>query len=254
VRVRRAFTPSVSNRKADDMTDLNRRHALALGATSVAMPALAAVQSPPPSLVAPRAFREDYAPPPLPIDPTKLAGLSERLIRSHWDNNFIGSVKALNMVAGRLKAALADPDLPPIVHGGLKREYLNRTNSVVLHELYFEGLGGDGKAAGSIAAALGRAFGSFANWETDFRRTAMALAGGSGWCTLGWNPHFGTLENHWAADHMHCAATTVPLLALDMYEHSFAIDYGAAAAKYVDAFMSNVNWEVVERRFVAVRS
>ncbi len=245
------FPAPLSNRKTDAMTDLSRRQALALSAASVAIsaaaPATGAATGP-----LPRSFREDYVPPSLPVDPARLTGLSERLIRSHWDNNYMGSVKALNMIAGRLKAALADPNLPPIVHGGLKREFLNRTNSVILHELYFEELGGNGKAGGTIAAALDVAFGSFSAWETDFRRTAMALAGGSGWCVLGWNPHFGTLENHWAPDHMHSAATSVPLLALDMYEHSFAIDYGAAAAKYVDAFMLNVNWETVERRFLAV--
>ncbi|UVO53201.1 superoxide dismutase [Sphingomonas sp. SUN039] len=233
------------------MNDIDRRSAIVLGAAGLAAPSLAATKG---VAAAPRAFREDYVPPPLPVDPAKLTGLSERLIRSHWDNNYMGSVKALNMIAGRLKAALADTSLPPIVHGGLKREYLNRTNSVVLHELYFAGLGGDGKAGGGIAVALASAFGSFAAWEADFRRTAMALAGGSGWCILGWNPHFGTLENHWAPDHMHSAAASVPLLALDMYEHSFAIDYGAAAAKYVDAFMANVNWETVDRRYAEARA
>ncbi len=237
------------------MIDMNRRHALALGAAGVAAGTGVAGSSMARAPVVPlRAFREDYTPPALPVDPAKLTGLSERLIRSHWDNNYMGSVKALNMIAGRLRASLGDLNVPPIVHGGLKREYLNRTNSVILHELYFEGLGGEGKTGGNIAAALGAAFGSVGVWEADFRRTAMALAGGSGWCILGWNPHFGTLENHWAPDHMHSAVSTVPLLALDMYEHSFAIDYGAAAAKYVDAFMANVNWEVVERRYAATQA
>src|SRR3546814_2413617 len=100
--------------------------------------------------------------------------------------------------------------------GGLKREELHRTGSVVLHEIYFDGLGGNGQAAGSIRDALGAAFGSFDRWETDFRRTGMSLAGGSGWCVLVYNLHTRSLHNHWAWDHMHGAIAGVPLLALDM--------------------------------------
>src|SRR3546814_1003425 len=76
----------------------------------------------------------------------------------------------------------------------------------------------------------------------------MSLAGGSGWCVLVYNLHTRSLHNHWAWDHMHGAIAGVPLLALDMYEHSFHMDYGTAAAKYVDAFFRNIDWEVVDRR------
>ena len=93
--------------------------------------------------------------------------------------------------------------------------------------------------------------GSFDRWETDFRRTGMSLAGGSGWCVLVYNLHTRSLHNHWAWDHMHGAIAGVPLLALDMYEHSFHMDYGTAAAKYVDAFFRNIDWEVVDRRYAA---
>src|SRR5215217_7323027 len=87
-------------------------------------------------------------PKPLPFDPAKLNGLSEKLIRSHWENNYVGSVKTLNLVGGRLQTAMSEPDLPPVVYGGLKREELHRLGSVVLHEQYFGNLGGDGKAGG----------------------------------------------------------------------------------------------------------
>jgi Fe-Mn family superoxide dismutase len=201
------------------------------------------------------AFAGGHQVKPLKFDPAKLDGLSERLIKSHWENNYTGSVRALNLIEGRLAAALADPDFPPVVYGGLKREELHRTGSVVLHEIYFDGLGGDGRAAGSIQAALGAAFGSFDTWEADFRRTGMSLAGGSGWCVLVYNLHTRSLHNHWAWDHMHGAIAGVPLLALDMYEHSFHMDYGAAAAKYVDAFFRNIDWGTVDRRYAqALRS
>lgn len=104
-------------------------------------------------------------------------------------------------------------------------------------------------AAGDIRTALGAAFGSHEAWEAEFRRTAMALAGGSGWCVLAFNLHTNSLHNYWAWDHMHQPAASVPLLTLDMYEHAFHMDYGTAAAKYVDAFMANLDWEEVDRRF-----
>jgi superoxide dismutase, Fe-Mn family len=158
------------------------------------------------------------------------------------------------MIEGRLAAALADKDLPPVVYGGLKREELHRTGSVVLHELYFEQFGGNGQPGGTIRTALAASHGSFEAWEAEFRRTAMALAGGSGWAILAWNRHIGSLHNFWAWDHTNGPASSTPLLVLDMYEHAFHIDYGSAAAKYVDAFMRNIDWAVVEARFKAARS
>jgi superoxide dismutase, Fe-Mn family len=196
------------------------------------------------------AFAGAHEPRPLPFDPAKLSGLSERLIRSHWENNYCGAVKALNAVERRLAAMLDDSDLPPYVYGDLKREELLRTGSVRLHELYFGNLGGDGKAADAIQRALSRAFGSFSRWEGEFRKTANALAGGSGWAILAVGPE-GDLHNYWAWDHTNSAPASRPLLVLDMYEHAYHIDYGAAAARYVDAFMQNVDWEVVSQRLVA---
>lgn len=193
-------------------------------------------------------------PRPLPFDPAKLDGLSEKLIRSHWENNYIGSVKTLNMISERLAVAMKDPDVPPIVYGGLKREELHRVGSVLLHEQYFGNLGGDGKAAGEVLQAIKHAYGSYAAWDAEFRRTAMSLAGGSGWCVLTYNALTNELRNQWAWDHMHGAIGGTPLLALDMYEHSYHMDYGTAAAKYIDAFMRNVNWEEVDRRFAARRA
>jgi Fe-Mn family superoxide dismutase len=232
------------------MGQLTRRDALVAagtGAAAVSMGAGSALAQGEP-FPAP-AFAGQHQPKPLGFDPAKLAGLSERLIRSHWENNYQGSVRALNTVEQRLAAAMADADFPPVVYGGLKREELHRTGSVVLHELYFGALGGDGKPGGDISESLAKTYGSLDAWEAEFRRTAMALAGGSGWCVLAWNRHTGTLRNYWAWDHMHGAIDGAPLLALDMYEHSFHMDYGTAAARYVDAFMANLDWEVIDGRY-----
>jgi superoxide dismutase, Fe-Mn family len=198
------------------------------------------------------AFRGRHQPRPLTFDPSKLKGLSEKLIRSHWENNYGGAVKALNVVEQRLDAMLQEKDLPAYVYGDLKREELLRTGSVVLHEYYFGNLGGDGRAGGKALDLVKQWFGSYEQWEADFRKTANALGGGSGWVTLAYNLHTGEVHNYWSWDHMHNAPTGYPLLVLDMYEHAYHMDYGAAAAKYIDAFMQNVNWEEVNRRAEAV--
>ena len=185
---------------------------------------------------------------PLPFDAAKLRGLSTRLIESHWANNYGGSVRALNEIKKRVSSALADADLPAFIYNDLKREHLMRTGSVVLHELYFENLGGDGKPPAAVRTGIGQAFGEFDRWETEFRRIAGGLGGGSGWVVLGYNRHFKTLENYGMADHTTSPATTTPLLVLDMYEHSYHMDHGAATARYVDAFFDNINWDEVGQR------
>jgi Fe-Mn family superoxide dismutase len=195
-----------------------------------------------------RAFRGQHQPKPLPFDPAKLRGLSEKLIRSHWENNYGGSVKALNAVEQRLDAMLKEKELPAYVYGDLKREELHRTGSVVLHEHYFANLGGDNKPGGEVLDAVKEWFGSYEAWEAEFRKTAQALGGGSGWAMLAYNLHTGEVHNYWAWDHMHNATMGRPLLVLDMYEHSYHMDYGAAAAKYIEAFFANVHWEEVDRR------
>jgi Fe-Mn family superoxide dismutase len=232
------------------MPEITRRAALAslaAAGTALAIDPLnaQAPAAPPPA----RAFRGAHEPRALPFDPAKMKGLSEKLLRSHWENNYRGAVGALNAVEVRLDAMRKDKDVPGYVYADLKREELARTGSVVLHERYFANLGGEGRPGGSVSAALKEWFGSVEAWEDEFRKTAAGLAGGSGWVVLSWNLHLRELHNTWAWDHMHAATLGVPLLVLDMYEHAYAIDYGSAAARYVDAFFQNVKWEEVDRRW-----
>src|SRR3546814_2678383 len=113
-------------------TDLSRRSAIAtlgIGAAAMTINNEASAQTPAAAPAPVPAFAGNHQVRPLKFDPAKLVGLSERLIRSHHENNYTGSVRALNMIETRLFAALADPDLPPAVYGGLKREELHRTRS-----------------------------------------------------------------------------------------------------------------------------
>src|SRR5438093_3135907 len=179
---------------------------------------------------------------PLSCDPAKLNGLSEKLVVSHYENNYGGAVKRLTSITehlGKLDFASA----PVFLINGLKREQLIAANSMILHELYFASLGeGDGPS-GALARALERDFGSVERWRTEFAAMGKALGGGSGWVLLAHSPRDDKLINQWAADHTHALAGASPILALDMYEHSYHIDYRAKAAGYVDAFMENIHWQ-----------
>jgi superoxide dismutase, Fe-Mn family len=188
---------------------------------------------------------------PLPVDPAKLNGLSEKIVASHHANNYGGAVKRLNAI----RAELSSLDLataPGFRINGLKREELIATNSMVLHELHFASLGGDGETmTPAMALALASSFGSVQRWKDEFVAMGKALGGGSGWVLLCFQPRDGSLVNQWASDHAHALAGAVPLLALDMYEHAYHMDFGANAGAWVDAFMRNVDWSGVYARYQA---
>ena len=241
---------------------INRRQALATLAAGGAAawrladgPAVAGAQppapTPPPSGAGPVVAPGRHPVVPLPFDPAKLRGLSERLIVSHHDNNYAGAVKNLNKVEEAL--GQAGRDTPGYLMAGLKQRELAYTNSVILYESYFANLGGDGRPAGAILAALADAWGSLARWEEQFRATGMSLAGGSGWAILDFAFQTGDLRTYWAGDHTQSVAAGLPLLVLDMYEHAYQMDYGAAAAGYVDAFFRHLHWDAVNRRLEAAR-
>ena len=193
----------------------------------------------------------DLTPRPLAFAAGALNGLSERLVASHHANNYSGAVKRLNAIRGQL-ATLDFTSAPGFQINGLKREELVATNSTVLHELYFSSLGGDGRAmTPAMALALEANFGSVDRWRSEFVAMGKALGGGSGWVLLTFLPRDGSLVNQWAADHTDAAAGGDPILALDMYEHAYHLDYGAAAGAYVDAFMANVDWAQVYERYQA---
>src|SRR6516165_4903860 len=193
---------------------------------------------------------------PLLLKPQWMNGLSERLLVSHYVNNYGGAVRRLNAIRARL-AALDWARAPAFEINGLKREELIAAGSVILHEVYFESLGGygdnppDGLAEppADLARAIECDFGSVIAWRAEFTAMAKALAGGSGWVILAWSERLGRLINQWAADHAHGLPGGTPILALDMYEHAYHIDFGAKAAAYVDQVMANLNWGRIAARY-----
>jgi Fe-Mn family superoxide dismutase len=226
------------------MSDPRIDRRTAMGAALAATAAAPVLTATPGAGAAPRA----YTPRPLPFDPAALTGLSEKLLRSHHENNYIAAVKRLAAINGEFqKLDLASA--PGFLINGLKREELIAQNSMVLHEVYFSCLGAPAGPGAALGAAIERDFGSFDRWRAEFVAMGKALGGGSGWVVLNWMDRDGILLNQWANDHTMAFAGGTPLLVLDMFEHAYAMDFGSKAAAYVDAYMANLNWDAATRRF-----
>jgi Fe-Mn family superoxide dismutase len=187
-----------------------------------------------------------YVVKPLACDPARIRGMSERMIISHYENNYGGAVKRLNLIEEKL-AELDYANAAGFLINGLKREQLIASNSMILHEVFFDSVGNESEPAAALREVLARDFGSYERWRSEFMAMGKALGGGSGWVLLTWSPRDHKLVNQWASDHCHTLAGATPILALDMYEHSYHIDYGAKAANYVDVFMAAINWPSVRR-------
>src|SRR6059058_2320001 len=180
--------------------------------------------------------------------PWTLSYLSVPLIESHYENNYGGALRRLNAITEQLEL-LDFASTPGHVLNGLKREELVALNSTLLHELYFASMGGDGQPTKAMSEILARDFGSLDRWRAEFRAMGYALGGGSGWVLLTYIPRDGRLINQYAAEHSQAVASGVPILALDMYEHAYHMDFGANARAYVDTFLRNVDWPALERRY-----
>src|SRR5215471_3418451 len=186
---------------------------------------------------------------PIPTRPWQLNGLSLRLIESHYENNYGGALRRLNALTDQLDALDFD-STPPSVVTGLKREQMLALNSTLLHELYFASMAfGDGRPTEMLAQVLARDFGSVNRWRRELVAMAKGLAGGSGWVLLVYVPRDRRLINQYAGDHGQTTAGGIPILALDMYEHAFHIDFGANATAYIDAFLRNIDWPSTQERY-----
>ena len=224
-------------------TQIDRR--MLLGGAALAGAAVAAAASAQPGPPPPAA---GFTPQPLPFDPKAVPGLSEKLLTSHHDNNYVGAVKRLGAIRaefGKLDPATA----PGFAINGLKREELIAWNSMILHEIYFAGLTAPVAPSAGLAQAIERDFGSHDRWAAEFSGMGKALGGGSGWVLLTYSRHDGRLVNTWASDHTQTLAGGTPLVALDMYEHAYQMDYGAKAGDYVNTVMKALSWRQANEAF-----
>jgi superoxide dismutase, Fe-Mn family len=127
---------------------------------------------------------------------------------------------------------------------GLKIEEGFCINAVKLHELYFENIG-NGKAE-EVKKIIENDFGSFSKWEKDFINSALSARG---WVVLAYDWIDRKLHNY-VCDMHHQGGIwqVIPILVLDMYEHAYFIDFGTEKKKYIELFLKNINWEIVEER------
>ncbi|MDH4226327.1 MAG: Fe-Mn family superoxide dismutase [Deltaproteobacteria bacterium] len=190
----------------------------------------------------------------MPYEPRKfdlkgLDGLSDNQISQHRDTLYVGYVNKLNEIQEKLKTA--DRGKANQIYSELRALKADETfalNGVVLHELYFENLGGKGGApSGGLLKAIEADFGSFDKWVEDFKASGMAARG---WVMLGKCGYDGKLHN-WGLDshNNNFPALATPVLIMDVYEHAYAIDYGVKRPPYIEAFMKNIDWKAAEKRF-----
>src|SRR6266851_2462641 len=186
---------------------------------------------------------------PLYCRPWTLNGISPRLIGSHYENNYGAALNRLNAISEEIEqldlGKTSDQSLTR-----LKRDEIAALNSTLLHELYFASLGGDGRVLpDALANAIAKDFGSVDRWRQEFVGISNCLAGGSGLVLLTYVPRDGRLINQIASEHNQSIAGGVPILALDMYEHAYHLEFGANASAYIAAFMRNIDWSAVKLRY-----
>lgn len=189
---------------------------------------------------------------PRPLRPQsmEMQGISRRTMEEHF-KLYEGYVKKYNDIVTRLSQINHDPAQANSTYSEireLKLELSFAIGGVKNHELYFAILGGEsGRPTGRLESEIERCFGSIEAWETDLKASAMAARG---WVWLAYDQDWNYLFNYIGdAQNTYPIWNANPILALDMYEHAYFIDYGTANASYIEAFMSVLDWKVIERNF-----
>jgi Fe-Mn family superoxide dismutase len=185
---------------------------------------------------------------PIALKYKELPFLSKDQLVAHHDTLYVGYVKKTNelrekMFATKLEGANATYSEVREV----KMELGFALNGARLHERYFENMGGDGVPTAKIHELLELGFGSFENWQQEFVALGMASRG---WVVLGIN-YDGVLEHYICDAHNQGGIWGAnPILVLDVYEHAYFTDYGTNRKEYLEKFIENINWKVVEERFL----
>jgi Fe-Mn family superoxide dismutase len=177
-----------------------------------------------------------------------MEGFSETLLKNHF-TLYQGYVTNINRLLDTLTGMVTEGKIGTPEYAELKRRLGFEFNGMRLHEHYFENLGG--KAAPDKSSKFGKKladdFGSYENWEKDFKGTAAMR--GIGWTILYQDNVTGRLINQWINEHeIGHLSGAVPILVLDVWEHAFMIDYGLKRTDYIEAFFKNINWIAVENR------
>ncbi|MCC2630736.1 MAG: manganese/iron superoxide dismutase-like protein superoxide dismutase, Fe-Mn family [Candidatus Paceibacter sp.] len=180
----------------------------------------------------------------------ELKGISKKSVDEHL-KLYAGYVKFANLVQEKMKELMSDSEKNAYLLGELQRRFSFEFNGMRNHEYYFMSLADGAKplpADSKLKAQIEKQFGSFDAWLAQFK--AIAMTRGIGWAMLYWDKEMKQLTHAWVDEqHLGQLNSTSLVLGLDMWEHSFYMDYGTNKKGYVDAFFENLNWEVIERFF-----
>jgi len=188
-----------------------------------------------------------------PLSFQSLNGISEKTLEIHHGKLYQGYVNKTNEILERL--AEADFTSANQIYSGageLKRQFSFAWNGVVLHEGYFESLGGDGQIKdGNLKKAIEEKFGSIEKWKEDFLASGLAARG---WVVLAYDFNSHGLQNYSCDIHNQGGIWgTAPIIVLDVYEHAYFIDFGADRKSYIETYFKNLNWQRLEKKFNKIK-
>jgi len=187
---------------------------------------------------------------PEPMSYQSIPGfLSEEQLTPHYNAHYGGALRGYIAADLKLQTSITEGvEIEASAYGALQRARTNKANSVVLHELYFDGMTVNPSSPGEeLQTAINSRFGSAEKWADDFQASARAA---TGWAILAFDPLNGLLYNVVSDKH----ATGVlwmatPLVVIDVYEHAFYVDYRNNKSAYIERFMEHIDWEEAGRRF-----
>ena len=187
---------------------------------------------------------------PKPLKHKSIPGfLSAEQIAPHHTAHYGGALKGYSAADAKVEASIKSGEaLDGAAFGALKRAINSKGNSVVLHEMYFDGMAPKAAdPAADVRAAIEKRFGSIDKWAGDFIASAKSAAG---WAMLVKHPVNGKLYNVVSDEHsMGVIWMAIPLVVIDTYEHAFYIDYQNRKVQYVEKFIDHVDWDEVNARF-----
>ncbi|MFH0971806.1 MAG: Fe-Mn family superoxide dismutase [Candidatus Micrarchaeota archaeon] len=177
-------------------------------------------------------------------------GFSDNALKTHFAL-YLGYVNNTNKLLDAVMQLMKDGKAATPEFAELKRRFGWEFNGMRLHEYYFGAMnkgGAEIDPSSGLAEQIISDFGTFENWEADFRATAASR--GVGWVILYYDSQEKRLLNVWVNEHdVGHLAGAIPLLNIDVFEHAFMPDYGTKKADYIAAFMKAVDWQVVQMRF-----
>lgn len=190
---------------------------------------------------------------PKPLRHKSIPGfLSAEQIAPHHTAHYGGALRGYSGIDTRLEASIKDGTaIDANAYGAMQRARQSKGNSVILHELYFDGLAPKSPDPNAdVRAAIEKRFGSLDKWANDFQASAKAAAG---WAMLTYHPVNGKLYNVVSDEHAQGPLwMATPLVVIDVYEHAFYIDYHNRKSEYVEKFMDHIDWTEVNARYRSV--